>query len=161
MKIEKAQTEDAKSIVEINIKEWKNTYKGIFPDKFLENLSEKEEESGEKCKNKINEYIVGKINNQIVGFLRFGKNKKGYNDNYAEIYALYIDKEYQRKGIGTALINFAFENLKPNYKYVLISTLVQNDANLFYKKIGGKLIDKVNFSLGNNEYEENLYEYEL
>lgn len=153
MKIEKAQTEDAKSIVEINIKEWKNTYKGIFLDKFLENLSEKEE-SVEKCKNKINEYIVGKINNKIVGFL-------GYNDNYAEIYALYIDKEYQRKGIGTALINFAFENLKPNYKYVLISSLVQNDANLFYKKIGGKLIDKVNFSLGNNEYEENLYEYEL
>ena len=69
------------------------------------------------------------------------------NDNYAEIYALYIDKEYQRKGIGTALINFAFENLKPNYKYVLISTLVQNDANLFYKKIGGKLIDKVKYPL--------------
>ena len=89
------------------------------------------------------------------------KNKKGYNDNYAEIYALYIDKDYRRKGIGKALINFAFENLKSNYKYVLISTLVQNNANLFYKKIGGKLIDKVYFSLENNEYEENLYEYEL
>ena len=161
MKIEKAQIEDAKSIAEINIKEWKNTYKGIFPDKFLENLSKKEDESIEKCKNKINEYIVCKINNQVVGFLRFGKNKKGYNDNYAEIYALYIDKDYQQKGIGAALINFAFENLKPNYKYVLISTLVENDANLFYKKIGGKLINKVVFSLENNEYEENLYEYEL
>lgn len=158
MKIEKAQIEDSRNIVEINIKERKNTYKGIFPDKYLENLSEKEEESIEKCKNKINEYIVCKINDQVVGFLRFGKNKKGYNDNYAEIYALYIDKDYQRKGIGTALINFAFENLKPNYKYVLISTLVQNDANLFYKKIGGKLIDKVYFFLEDNEYEENLYE---
>ena len=161
MKVEKAQIEDARNIVEINIEEWKNTYKDILPDKFLENLSEKKEESIEKCKNKINEYIVCKINNQVVGFLRFGKNKKGYNDNYAEIYALYIDKDYRRKGIGKALINFAFENLKSNYKYVLISTLVQNNANLFYKKIGGKLIDKVNFSLENNEYEENLYEYEL
>ena len=161
MKVEKAQIEDARNIVEINIEEWKNTYKDIFPDKFLENLSEKKEESIEKCKNKINEYIVCKINNQVVGFLRFGKNKKGYNDNYAEIYALYIDKDYRRKGIGKALINFAFENLKSNYKYVLISTLVQNNANLFYKKIGGKLIDKVYFSLENNEYEENLYEYEL
>ena len=161
MNLEKAQIEDARNIVEINIEEWKNTYKDIFPDKFLENLSEKKEESIEKCKNKINEYIVCKINNQVVGFLRFGKNKKGYNDNYAEIYALYIDKDYRRKGIGKALINFAFENLKSNYKYVLISTLVQNNANLFYKKIGGKLIDKVNFSLENNEYEENLYEYEL
>ena len=158
MKIEKAQIEDSRNIVEINIKEWKNTYKGIFPDKYLENLSEKEEESMKKCKNKINEYIVCKINDQVVGFLRFGKNKKGYNDNYAEIYALYIDKDYQRKGIGTALINFAFENLKLNYKYGLISTLVQNDANLFYKKIGGKLIDKVYFFLEDNEYEENLYE---
>ena len=161
MKIEKAQIEDAKSIVEINIKEWKNTYKGIFPDKFLNNLTKKEEESIEKYKNKLNEYIVCKINNKVVGFLRFGKNKKGYNDNYAEIYALYIDKDYQRKGIGTALINYAFENLTPNYKYVLISTLLQNDANLFYKKIGGKLIDKIIFSLENSDYEENLYKYEL
>ncbi|CDF10997.1 gCN5-related N-acetyltransferase [Mycoplasma sp. CAG:776] len=161
MNIEKAQIRDAKSIVEINIKEWKNTYKGIFPDKFLKNLKEKEEESIEKCKSKINEYIVCKINNQVVGFLRFGKNKKGYNDNYAEIYALYISKDYQRKGIGVSLINFVFEILKFNYKYVLISTLVQNEVNLFYKKIGGKLIDKVIFSLENNEYEENLYEYEL
>ena len=161
MKVEKAQIEDARNIVEINIEEWKNTYKDIFPDKFLENLSEKKEESIEKCKNKINEYIVCKINNQVVGFLRHGKNKKGYNDNYAEIYALYINKDYRRKGIGTALINFAFEILKSNYKYVLISTLVQNNTNLFYKKIGGKLIDKVNFSLENKKYEEKLYEYEL
>ena len=58
MKIEKAQIEDAKSIAEINIKEWKNTYKGIFPDKFLENLSKKEDESIEKCKNKINNSFV-------------------------------------------------------------------------------------------------------
>ena len=161
MKIEKAQIEDVKSIVEINIKEWKNTYKGIFPDKFLNNLTKKEEESIEKYKNKLNEYIVCKINNKVVGFLRFGKNKKGYNDDYAEIYALYIDKDYQRKGIWTALINYAFENLTPNYKYVLISTLLQNDANLFYKKIGGKLIDKIIFSLENSDYEENLYKYEL
>ena len=42
MIIKKAQIEDAKNIVAINIKEWKNTYKGIFPDKFLENLSKKE-----------------------------------------------------------------------------------------------------------------------
>ena len=156
MIIKKAQIEDVKNIVAINIKEWKNTYKGIFSDKFLENLSKKEEESIEKCKNKINEYIVCKINNQVVGFLRFGKNKKGYNDNYAEIYALYVDKNYQRKGIGASLINFAFKILKSNYKYVLISTLVQNDANLFYQKMGGKLIDRVNFSLENSVYEENL-----
>lgn len=74
---------------------------------------------------------------------------------------MYINKDYRRKGIGTALINFAFEILKSNYKYVLISTLVQNNTNLFYKKIGGKLIDKVNFSLENKKYEEKLYEYEL
>ena len=37
--------EDARNIVEINIKEWKNIYKGIFPEKYLENLSKKEEES--------------------------------------------------------------------------------------------------------------------
>ncbi len=161
MIIEKAKESDAKSIIKINIKEWKNTYKNIFPTIFLKKLSQKENESIKKCQNKINEYLVCKINDKVVGFLRFGQNKKGYNENYAEIYALYVDKDYQKRGIGTSLINFAFKELKHNYKYVLISTLIQNDANIFYKNIGGKLIDKVNFSLENNEYEENLYEFKL
>lgn len=129
MIIRKAVEEDAISIVDININEWKNTYNNIFKDEFLNTLEDKRMESIEKCKNKISEYIVCEVDNLVVGFLRYGSNKKGYSNNYGEVYALYIDSKYQRNGIGCKLLEYSFNILKNNYDYVLISTLKDNSAN--------------------------------
>lgn len=100
MIIREAKEQDAESIVNININGWVKTYHGIFPNEFLEELEQKKSESIEKCKNKINEYIVCEMENKVVGFLRCGKDKKGYDEKYAEVYALYIDSQYQKRGIG-------------------------------------------------------------
>ena len=161
MQIERARISDAKSIVKINIQEWRNTYKGIFPEEYLRSLKSSEEESIKKCEQKIAEYIVCRINRRVVGFLRFGSNKKGYSLEYAEVYALYVDKAYQGQGIGRALIHYAFHILKKEYSYVLISTLVDNKANQFYLKMGGKLIGTSEFVLASNHYKENVYEFAL
>ena len=159
--IRKANIEDAASIVYINTIMWKKTYKGIFPDDFLNNLDPYDEVIINKCKNKINEYAVYKIDNKVVGFIRYGLNRKNYDNTYAEVYALYIDSFYQRKGIGKELINYVFNELKNNYKYVLISTLQKNNANIFYQKIGGKYIGTCNFILEDNKYIENIYKFDL
>lgn len=157
----KANKNDAKRIVEININEWKNTYNKIFPSEVFKKLDNKQEESVEKCIKKIEEYIVCEENNTIIGFLRYGPNKKQYNEQYGEVYALYIDKNYQKKGYGEKMICYAFNIMKKKYKYVLISTLENNSANEFYKKINGKFIGKSKFELYNNTYIENIYLYEL
>ena len=115
----------------------------------------------ENCKSKINEYIVCEIENKVVGFLKFGKNKKNYNEKYAEVYALYVDSKYKRMGIGRKLLEYSFNKLKDSYDNVLISTLQENSANKFYEKCGGKQIDTCYFKLGNNEYKENLYLFDL
>lgn len=93
--------------------------------------------------------------------VRYRKNKKGFGNNYGEIYALYLKRWFKNKGIGTELVDFAFDELKKNYDTSVISTLVDNSANEFYKKIGGKLIDKCDFKLGDKIYNENVYEYKL
>ena len=159
--IRKANLFDAERIVYINTISWKETYKGIFPNKFLNNLKPNDPISINKCKNKIDEYLVYEVNNNVVGFIRYGKNRKNYDDEYAEIYALYVDNNYKRRGIGKELINYAFNKLKEEYKYVLISTLQNNSANVFYQKIGGKLIGTCDFILENNKYPENIYKYDL
>lgn len=155
--IRKANINDAQSIVKININEWKNTYKGIFPKNILENLESKYDESVIKCQNKINEYLVYEKDNKIVGFLRFGVNKKGYENNYAEIYALYVDNDYQGLGIGKDLVNYLKKLLFNSYDFILVSTLKENTANNFYQKVGFKKIDTCEFKLDNESYEENLY----
>ncbi len=158
--IRKAIIQDAKDIVGINIMSWKQTYKGIFPQEFLDNLTVNNENI-EKCQNKIKEYAVYIEDNHVVGFIRYGKNKKGYNASYGEIYALYIDSNYQQKGFGKKLVKYSLNELKNNYHSILVSTLINNPANTFYQKIGGKLIGNSKFILENKEYLENLYEFKI
>ena len=161
MIVRKARVDDAKDIVYLNVNSWKDTYNNIFPMDFLENLDPYSKESIEKCKKSINQYAVCECDNQIVGIVRFGKNKKGYNDSYGEIYALYVDKKKKRKGIGIKLVKYAFDRLKKDYEYCVISTLKENTANNFYKKLNGKLFGESNFKLKDKIYKENVYEYKL
>ena len=161
MIIREAVEKDAENIVNININGWKETYCGIFPDEFLANLNQKKEESIQKCKNKINEYIICETDGKVVSFLRFEKNRKNYNDKYAEIYALYIESQYKKRGIGRKLLEYSFSKLKAAYDNVLISTLEENTATKFYEKCGGKQIGTCCFKLGNNEYMEILYLFKL
>lgn len=161
IEIRQATKDDAKEIVRINIKSWKDTYKNIFPDEFLSSLDSKYEDTVDKCINKINEYIVATIDNKVVGFARFGKNKKGYSEDYSEIYALYVDNEFRNNNIGKKLLEYVFNILKSNYKYCLISTIIENRANSFYQKNGGTKIDESDFELLDNQYKENVYQFIL
>ena len=126
--ITKATKEDVESIITININSWKTTYKNIFPSDILNNLDSTKETAITKCENKIQEYVVCKYNNEIIGFARYGLNKKNYSKDYAEVYALYVKDNFQKKKVGSSLLNYIFNNLKNNYKYVLISTLKSNKA---------------------------------
>ena len=159
--IRKANSLDANDIIKINIESWKNTYKNIFPDEFLNNLDSKYEETVEKCVNTIDEYIVATIDGNIVGFARYGKNKKDFNDEYSEVFALYVDKDYRCNNIGKQLLKYAFDDLKNNYKYCLISTIVENRANSFYVRNNGKRIGESDFKLLDKIYKENIYRFEL
>lgn len=107
--IRDALESDAEKIVYINVMSWKNTYKGIFPQFFLDSLNPTNSNIIQNCKNKIDEYIICELNSKVVGFGRYGLNKKNYDNKYGEIYALYIDEIYKNKGIGTKLVNEMFK----------------------------------------------------
>ena len=156
-----AKKGDAQAIVNINVMGWKETYKNIFPQDFLDGLNPNDEVSIQKCKDKIKEYVVCELDGRIVGMARYGNNKKGYDSSYGEIYAIYVDSNFKNKGIGTGIVDFIFKNAKSSYKHILISTLVENSANEFYKKIGGEFIGTSEFKIKNNSYIENVYKYYL
>ena len=117
--IRKAIKKDAKDIVRINVNSWKETYRKIFPTDFLDKLDSKNISAIERCKEKIEEYVVYEQEGKIVAMARYGINKKGYDKAYAEIYALYVDLEYKNQGIGTKMIDYIFKILK-NIIYKII-----------------------------------------
>ena len=71
------------------------------------------------------------------------------NKKTAEVYAIHILENYQRKGIGKKLINYAINDLiSKDYKNLLIWGLKYNPCTKFYEKIGGKIIyTRANFNI--------------
>jgi ribosomal protein S18 acetylase RimI-like enzyme len=78
--------------------------------------------------------LVAKNNNKIVGMIAFS--------NYKHIVLLFIDKEYQRRGIGTKLINkvkdYCIKN-NENIEYITVNS--SPFAKEFYHNLGFKDTD--------------------
>ncbi len=140
---------------------WNTTYKGIVDDDFLKGLLAHEKESAERLKNNINDqpdYYVLTMNGKIIGWIYYTLDSDKY-ENAAEIISLYILKEYQGKGYGKMLYNYAIKNImKKGIKNLIIGCLDGNPSNNFYKHLGGKYIGNYLFR---EKYVENIYLFEL
>lgn len=140
--IRKIKKEDTKAISHVVTIAWNETYKGIVPDNFLEELKNNEEERANNFYNKFDEnndhYFVLEIDNEVVGFVRYGASFDPDFANCGEIIALYIINKYHGYGYGRKLVNEAINELKKmGFDKMIICCLKGNKSNDFYKHIGG------------------------
>lgn len=156
---------DIPFVVDINIEMWKKTYKEIINEEiFL--MREKNRENSinimkEKLENKENFYKVVYINNKIIGFVSYGKNRDIAKDNLGEVYAIYILEEFHEKGIGKKLISYAKNDLKEKgYTSLVIWTLEENPNKKFYEKLGGKEFSNRQIDILGQKLKEIGYLYE-
>jgi ribosomal protein S18 acetylase RimI-like enzyme len=103
-------------------------------------LIEHEKYISEKIlKNKIEdmEIYVVENNGKIIGWLRYNL----FWDNIPFMNMLYFIKEYRKMGIGTKLLKYWENEMKQKgYKNVLTTTLSNEEAQHFYRKMGYKEI---------------------
>ena len=161
--IRKGERKDCFGIAHVVTVAWNETYQGIVPNDFLENLKNDEKERAKALYDnyEINNYheLVLEINNEIVGFVRFGIAEDNEFENCGEIYALYIIAKYKGNGFGRKLVEEAIQEIKKfDCDKMVISCLKGNPSNEFYKHMGGKyikdrLFEKLNLL-------ENVYYYE-
>ena len=79
------------------------------------------------------EIIIIKISNKIIGWLRFSY----FWDEHPFMNMLMIDEEYRGKGLGTKLVDFWEKEMnKSGYDLVFTSTLSNEHAQHFYRKLG-------------------------
>ena len=112
--IRKAKPEEAEKIIDINIKVWKTTYKGLIPQEIIDKVQSKDEARIEKSKINIREKqntIVAEVDGEIVGYQTFGQAHDKQFCNSGEIYASYILDDFQMLGLGRRMAQSAFEPL--------------------------------------------------
>ena len=140
--IRKRKRKDCVSIAHVVTIAWNETYKGIVPDWFLEELKNNESERAKKTFDEFtinnNNQLVLEIDNQVVGFVNYGKSEDESFDNCGEIFALYIIGKYKGNGFGRKLMEKAKKELKSlGFDKMIIACLKGNPSNEFYKHIGG------------------------
>ena len=151
MNIREANEYDAPKIAKVHVDAWRSTYKGLIDDDYLKNLSylKKEKRWLESINEKKENIYVVLDNGSVVGFATCGKERDNCDSRLGEIYAMYILKEFQRKGCGRALVKTCAEKLmKMGADSLIIWMLDGNTAGKFYETLGGKMVREAHINIG-------------
>lgn len=173
--IREAQRADAEEIAFVHLTTWKTNYKGIIAQAYLDNLSF---ENRLDLRNKIFDnssgiHLVATFKNKVIAFYdanhyRFHENQRISADQLkrrnekGEIYAIYILQEHQHLGIGSALFQKGRSRMKEIDLIPFAAWVLKDNhhAISFYEKMGGKLVDEVQVTIGNSKYLEVAYRFE-
>lgn len=161
--IRKAILTDAKGMAKVHVDSWKTTYTNIVPVEYLNNLSYESRE--QMWTNAIPDggiYVAENKEGMIVGFAKGGKERSGNYKGYdGELYAIYILKEYQGKGIGRSLVKPIIAEIKEmGLNSMLVLVLKDNPSRRFYESLGGRIIDSVEVEIGGKKLSELVYGWE-
>ena len=161
--IRKANLNDSKGIANVHVESWVETYTGIVPDKYLATLSKTNRQSmwlNIISANKANQFtFVATVNDEVVGFVNGGEARQKEHGLGGELYAIYLLKKFQGKGIGKELFNHFASSLKSDGIQSMYLWVFRDNLTIkFYQKMGGlKGVDKEDEIAGKVLIEELYY----
>ena len=154
--IRNGSTTDAETIANIKIDSWRKTYLNIFPDSLLNNLEVKQETQKYLQNLKDRQVLVYEEDGRIIGYCYFGERRQEKFSKYsAEIFALYVKNDCQKRGIGTELLKEAIKLLSQKHSHILLWCAKKNAGAIsFYKKNGLEIIGEEIENIGGKNVEK-------
>jgi diamine N-acetyltransferase len=149
MSTKKASTHDAKIIRDIALATWYVTYGPTHSRAQLDYMIEKFY-SVEALEQSISEmeYYIYEEENRPSGFISLEHHFD--NKNTTKIHRIYLLPEYQGKGIGKTLIDYAATIAQLNQSTnLLLNVNRENKAQFFYEKLGFKVLKTEDIPIGN------------
>lgn len=147
MGVRKARLKDAEAIVKINVRTWKESYKGLIADSVLEKGQIDEERISamrRRIQNQTSTVLVYE-DKEIMGFM-VGGVARDERKIKNELYAIYVLPDAQHKGIGTQLLS-EYKQIMKGRTFYLYTLKNNHRARSFYEKNGGILCEEFNRSI--------------
>ncbi len=145
---------DCKKLAVLKREVWETTYRGIYPDNKINyyNFVRNEKKFKNIIANPDQQLYVAIYNQELIGYVEFGKPIRPFRDYTQEIGLLYLKKEYQRHGIGRELFHLAFTHIQNSgsNKFFISCHKYNQNAQKFYEKMGGKIVEIDSDSANNN-----------
>lgn len=144
--IRAATTDDVTVLAEAHVATWRETYRGLLPDHYLDGLTVEGREpqwqrllalpTAQRCV-----LIAEGAKGEIAGFASGGRHQ-GTLDYTGELYTLYLRRAYQGAGLGRALFAATAARLREQgFSSLALWVLATNErARDFYTALGGQLL---------------------
>ena len=162
--IRKNELKDQEQMARIKIDGWKNNYDKIIASKYLNSLDYKAQT--ERYIASFDEYkelvLVAERNGEILGYSCFDyKDRDGKFDS--ELISLYIKTGETNKKIGSNLLIETGKELFANGKKNMIVWCLSDNVRAikFYEKHGGMKVIEKNAKIGDENYKEYGYFFDL
>lgn len=159
-----ATVADSYAVAQVQVRSWQDSFAGILPQTFLDSISV--EQRAKAFENRATDgfykmFLAEAKERGIVGFMDVGKSRDSLQPYEAELYAIYILKDFQRKGIGRRLFDLGVETVLANgMNSMYLITLEVSPYKSFYEKLGGRLAGKQVINLGEMEYSALIYAWD-
>lgn len=162
--IRRADINDAVSIATIHVVAWRETYRGIVPDDFLRELSIERRTANwiMSLSNPYSDYyrcFVAEVDGQVVGFCNYGFPQENASGFDGELFAIYILRSAQGRGVGRHLVDAAVKGLTDiGSTSMLVWVLKDNkSARGFYEHLGGVYVSEKPIEIGGKDLMEVAY----
>jgi L-amino acid N-acyltransferase YncA len=158
-----ARVADVPQIAKVHVDSWRTTYASIVPDEFLARMSYEDYEARWRSwmahpGGDEGFYVAELQSGQIVGFASGGPRIGGHPRYEGALYAAYLLREYQRKGLGRRLLGAVTRRLVAQGKSSMLAwVLGENLSRHFYEIMGGKLLGSQQLEFGGVRLEEVAY----
>ena len=144
VRVREATLSDIPGIVRVNIVTWRDAYKGLIPDGILDALS-REERVKAFCallsEDGVFSYIAEDASRGVAGFVVAGPARFREFNHEGEVYSLYVEKEFQRRGVGALLLGAALNKFREkNVGSVCLMVLEGSRFRRFYEKNAGEML---------------------
>ena len=142
--IRPANPDDLTGMARVHVDTWKTTYRGIVPDRYLDELTYESDIArgfGRWLKEPTPQWtylVAGDPANHVLGFAVGGPNRGSDPEFQGELGAIYVLKESQRRGVGRVLVREVARHLvEMGTSSMIVWVLEANPYRRFYEKLGG------------------------
>lgn len=157
----RATADDAPGVAKVHVESWHKSFAGIVPQKFLDNLTvEKREPAFRERFGDANYkmFVAETKRDGIVGFADFGAARANNFPFEAELYAIYLLREFQGRKIGENLFKVCQKTMiADGINSMYLMALEVSPYKSFYEKMGGQIVDKGSYFPPLGEYETVVY----
>lgn len=160
-----ATRSDLEGIARVSVDTWRTTYTGLLPATVLDKLRYRglEERQHRFLAESHTQHFVAvePLTGEVVGYANGGPTRQPRLGLQGEIFELYIQRGFQRRGLGRDLFTAVAEGLAAKGRRGLIVWVLSTNPNReFYERMGGRITARQPVRMGGVLLQEVAYGWE-